>query len=104
VKANLIWLTIIGVVNSAVGAYYYLRIVVVMYMRESRKKISVAPVPFGLGLALAASILATLYLGILPNRILRYTHQSALELLPQPPAPVVSNIVQTQPSAGVSEP
>src|SRR5439155_19453846 len=40
VKANLIWLTLIGVVNSAIGAYYYLRIVVVMYMRESRKQIS----------------------------------------------------------------
>ncbi len=104
VKANLIWLTIIGVVNIAVGAYYYLRIVVVMYMRESRQKISVAPVPFGLGLALAASILATLYLGILPNRILRYTQQSALELLPQQRAPVLSKIVQTQPPAGVPEP
>src|SRR6266849_3910019 len=67
VKANLIWLTLIGVVNSAVGAYYYLRIVVVMYMRESRKPVPVTPVPFGLGLALAVSIVATLYLGILPN-------------------------------------
>src|SRR5207302_10991344 len=31
---NLVWLTIIGVVNSAVAAYYYLRLIVVMYMRE----------------------------------------------------------------------
>ena len=37
VKANLIWLTLIGVVNSAIGAYYYLRVIVVMYMRESRE-------------------------------------------------------------------
>src|SRR3954464_12305552 len=44
VKANLIWLTIIGVVNSAVGAYYYLRIIVVMYMRESRKEVPVLPI------------------------------------------------------------
>ncbi len=49
VKANLIWLTIIGVVNSAIGAYYYLRIIVVMYMRESRKKVPVTPSPVWAG-------------------------------------------------------
>ena len=42
-KANLLWLTLIGVVNSAIGAYYYLRILVVMYMRESRKDSSDLP-------------------------------------------------------------
>src|SRR4029077_10349476 len=44
VKANLIWLTIIGVLNSGVGAYYYLRIIVMMYMRESRKEVPVSPI------------------------------------------------------------
>src|SRR6185312_12720187 len=34
-KANLVWLTIIAVVNSAIGAYYYLRVIVAMYMRDS---------------------------------------------------------------------
>ncbi|MGZ4789411.1 MAG: NADH-quinone oxidoreductase subunit N [Terriglobales bacterium] len=101
VKANLIWLTLIGVINSAIGAYYYLRIIVVMYMRESRKQISVAPIPVGLGLALATSIVATLYLGILPSRVLQYTQQSAQELLPPSPSSVTSNTVQTQPPAGL---
>jgi hypothetical protein len=41
-------------------------------MRESRKPIPVAPVPFGLGLAFAISLLAAIYAGILPGRILRY--------------------------------
>ncbi|HEY3972946.1 MAG TPA: NADH-quinone oxidoreductase subunit N [Candidatus Sulfotelmatobacter sp.] len=82
VKSNLIWLTLIGVVNSAIGAYYYLRVVVAMYMRESRKPVLVGPVPFGLGLALAITILATLYLGILPNQVLQYAQQSAQELRP----------------------
>src|SRR5438270_7405966 len=67
-RANLVWLTLIGVLNSAVGAYYYLRIIVVMYMRESREEIPVAPVSFALASALAVSVFATLYLGILPNR------------------------------------
>jgi NADH-quinone oxidoreductase subunit N len=89
-RANLIWLTLIGVVNSAVGAYYYLRVMVVMYMREARKPVSVAPIPLGLGVALSVSIVATIYLGILPNRVLQYAQQSAQDVLPQraivPPA------------------
>src|SRR5258707_1505330 len=80
-KANLIWLTLIGVINSAVGAYYYLRIVVVMYMRESRREVPVTPIPFGLGLALVISVVTTLYLGVLPNRVLQYAQQSAEALV-----------------------
>jgi NADH-quinone oxidoreductase subunit N len=87
-KAHVIWLTLIGVVNSAIGAYYYLRIIVVMYMRESRKQVPVTPIPFGLGAALALSLVATLYLGILPDRVLQYTQKSAQELLPRPLPPV----------------
>jgi len=90
VKADLIWLTIIGVINSAVGAYYYLRIIVVMYMRDARKEVPVTPIPFGLGVALAVSVIATLYLGMLPNRVLQYTQQSAQDLLLQPPSQAAS--------------
>ena len=86
-RANLIWLTLIGVVNSAVGAYYYLRIIVMMYMREARTEVPVARVPFGLATALAISVVATIYLGILPNRVLQIAQQSAKDLLPQAPAP-----------------
>ena len=95
VKANLIGLTIIGVLNSAVGAYYYLRIIVVMYMREPQKEVPVTPVPVGLGFALAAAVLATLYLGIFPSRVLQFTQQSAWQLVqpapssPRTPSPVV---------------
>jgi NADH-quinone oxidoreductase subunit N len=34
VRAGYIWLAVIGVLNSALAAYYYLRIVIYMYMRE----------------------------------------------------------------------
>jgi len=83
-KANLIWLTLIGVVNSAIGAYYYLRMVVMMYMREPRKEVPVTRIPAALGLALAISVIATIYLGILPNRVLRYTLDSAQALIQHP--------------------
>jgi len=58
-KANLVGLTVIGLINSAVGAYYYLRVVVAMYMREPRGEVPVTPVPFATGLAIAACVLAT---------------------------------------------
>ncbi len=80
-QANLVGLTIIGVLNSAVGAYYYLRIIVVMYMREPKEDGPLPRIPVGLGSALALSFAATLYLGILPGRILEYASQSVTSLL-----------------------
>jgi NADH-quinone oxidoreductase subunit N len=68
----LVGLVLIGVINSGVAAYYYLRVIVVMYMREPRQEAPVAPVPAGLGLALGLSLAATIYLGVLPNRVLQY--------------------------------
>ena len=75
-QQNLIGLVIIGVLNSAVAAYYYLRILVVMYMRDSREEIPVAPIPKALGVALAVSVAVTIYLGVLPNRVLEYAGRS----------------------------
>jgi NADH-quinone oxidoreductase subunit N len=77
-QANLVGLTIVGVVNSAVAAYYYLRLIVVMYMREPREEspLPVASIPAGLGIALALSLAATVYLGVLPGRILEYAGRS----------------------------
>jgi NADH-quinone oxidoreductase subunit N len=74
---NLIWLVIIGVLNSAVGAYYYLRIIVAMYMREPQDESPISPIPLSLGAALAISVVVTLYLGILPGRVLEYARAAA---------------------------
>jgi NADH-quinone oxidoreductase subunit N len=81
-QSNLVWLTVIGLVNSAVGAYYYLRVIVMMYMREPRADVPVTPVPMSTGLAIATCVLATLFLGVLPGRILDYATQSARALVP----------------------
>jgi NADH-quinone oxidoreductase subunit N len=98
VKANLIWLTIIGVVNSAIGAYYYLRIIVAMYMREGRKTVPARAIPLGLGMALAVSVACTLYLGLLPDRVLQNAQESAHELL-EPPSPSPAEPAPGGPSA-----
>jgi NADH-quinone oxidoreductase subunit N len=80
-QANLVWLTIIGVLNSAIGAYYYLRIIVAMYMREPSEETPVPPIPLGLGTAIAVSLAVTIYLGVLPGRVLEYASRSAADLL-----------------------
>ena len=103
VKANLIWLTVIGVLNSGIGAYYYLRILVMMYMRESRKEVPVTPVPFALGMAMALCMLATLYLGIFPGSVLQYAQDSAVHLVQHvvetpAPTPVAAVPATVQPN------
>ena len=80
-EANLVGLTIIAVINSAIAAYYYLRVVVYMYMREERMEPPVARIPAGLGVGLAISAIATIYLGVLPGRVLDYALRSAQDLL-----------------------
>mgnify|MGYP005812174099 CR=1 FL=1 len=79
--ANLVGLTIIGVINSAIAAYYYLRVVVMMYMRESREEQPLARIPAGLGVSLGISAALTIYLGVLPGRVLDYAVRSAQQLI-----------------------
>jgi NADH-quinone oxidoreductase subunit N len=80
-QANLVGLTIIGVINSAIAAYYYLRVIVYMYMRDERFEAPVARIPAGLGVGLAISLIATIYLGVLPGRVLDYALRGAQDLL-----------------------
>src|SRR6266853_5187714 len=89
-KSDLVGLTIILVLNSALGAYYYLRIIVMMYMREPRGEVPVTQVPFAAGLAIAMCVLATLYLGVVPGPVLDYAAQSAHQLVSDRAAPIVS--------------
>jgi NADH-quinone oxidoreductase subunit N len=81
-SANLVGLVIIGVINSAVAAYYYLRIIVVMYMRdEGAYEVPVMRVSPALAMVLLISIGATIYLGVLPNRVLDFARQGAADLI-----------------------
>ena len=87
-RSGLVGLSIILVLNSAIGAYYYLRIIVMMYMREPRAEVPVSPAPLSNLLAIAICILATLYLGVFPNRVLEFTTRSANEIA-EPSSPAV---------------
>jgi NADH-quinone oxidoreductase subunit N len=80
-KSNLVGLAIILVLNSGVAAYYYLRIIVMMYMREPRGEVPVTRIPAMTAIAIAVCVLATLYLGVVPERVLDYATSSARALL-----------------------
>ena len=80
-QSHLVWLTVIGVINSAVGAYYYLRIIVFMYMRDEREEVPMTRIPFGLAVALAMCLVFTIYMGVLPTRFIDYALQSAHDLV-----------------------
>ena len=86
-KANLIGLTIIAVINSAVAAYYYLKIIVVMYMKDEREAIPTMRIPFALGTALVVTTAATIYLGVLPGSVLKYAQHAGSELVAAPTSP-----------------
>jgi NADH-quinone oxidoreductase subunit N len=75
---HLVWLTIIGLLNSAVAAYYYLRIIVVMYMHEPGTATdTLGPLSAGLKVATWTAAIATLILGIFPSAILDFATNSA---------------------------
>ncbi len=78
--ANLVWLAVLGLLNSAVAAYYYLRVLVVMYMNEpGEATLAIQPVGAGIGATLWVAAVGTLLLGIFPSALLNFaTSSSAL--------------------------
>jgi NADH-quinone oxidoreductase subunit N len=78
IQANLIWLAVLGLLNSAVAAYYYLRILVVMYMQEPGEAASnLEPLPLGLRAALVLPAAGVLLLGVFPGALLDFAVKSA---------------------------
>ena len=79
VQNGLLWLVIIAVLNSVISAYYYLRVVKVMWFGEPASEAKV-PSSGALRLALAVSCLGVLLLGIIPGYIMDLA-QAAAQML-----------------------
>jgi len=69
VRADLIWLAVVGVLNSVVSAYYYLRVVLNMYTLAPASEERVYAGPY-LGLAMATATIGLLVIGIFPSPLL----------------------------------
>jgi len=63
-------LAALGVFYSVFGLYYYLKIANAMFMRQPEKGEEKLPVSFAMRIALAVSGIATLYIGIMPNKFI----------------------------------
>jgi NADH-quinone oxidoreductase subunit N len=71
VSSGMAWLAIVGVLASAVSAYYYLRVIVAMFMQEKNQPLKLSMTASALTLAVVA--LAVLLLGIFPTEVLKLT-------------------------------
>lgn len=81
VDSHLIWLAVLMAINSVIGAYYYIRVIVVMYMREPIAEIAATvPARFPLSVNVVLFITATsaVYFGLFPSKILSYLLQANL--------------------------
>ncbi len=79
VNADLAWLAIAGMVNSVVSAYYYLRVVKVMYLNEPTDGSSIRS-DAATGVTLAATAAATLLLGIYPAPLIDFARSAVTAL------------------------
>jgi len=75
VSAGYTWLVIVAVLFSAISAYFYLRIVMLMYMKEPKEIVQLNSSP-GLSLVLVVTAVAVLFIGILPSKLMMLARQA----------------------------
>jgi len=76
VQANLVWLAVVGVLNSVVAAYYYLRVVMNMYTAEPASEERIQP-GYYLGLAMVVAVVGLLAVGLFPSPLLEASEAAA---------------------------
>jgi len=79
IDAGYVGLAVIGVLNSAISLYYYVRVIVFMYLKK--ETIGSEPKTSGaLALALGIAVVATIALGIYPRQLFEVAEASAKTL------------------------
>ena len=79
--SRVVWLVVIAAINSVIGAYYYLRVIIAMYFWEPSKDYVPTAVAPALTVALSLAAIGTLYLGIFPARVLVLAKSAADSLV-----------------------
>ncbi|MDO9287645.1 MAG: NADH-quinone oxidoreductase subunit N, partial [Thermodesulfovibrionales bacterium] len=75
INAGYTWVVIIAVMFSAISAYFYLRVVMYMYMKEPKETVQLSTSP-AIWLALAITVIAVLAIGILPSAIVNFARNA----------------------------
>jgi NADH-quinone oxidoreductase subunit N len=78
IKSGYVWLTIIAVINSVIAMYYYLRVIVVMYMKKPERAVQVALARPALIIALIVTTFFTLQIGLFPAITMEFARISSL--------------------------
>jgi NADH-quinone oxidoreductase subunit N len=82
VHRGFVWLAVIGLLNSGVACFYYLRLLAAMYSRpttDSTSYVAERKLTAPVFIALAATALATLALGVLPNKLVNFVERATPE-------------------------
>ncbi len=79
IESGYVWLAVIGVLNSAVSLYYYIRIVVYMMLKNEPAGSEPKQSP-ALAFAMVAAVVATLFLGMYPQPLFEFAQASAATL------------------------
>ncbi len=77
VEADLIALVILAVLASAVGLYYYLQLIVLMFMKEASSPPEPVPIPLAARIVILLMAAGTLYLGVYPAQVLSIAGEAA---------------------------
>ncbi len=70
IEAGYIWLAVLGVLNSAVSLYYYLRVMVQMYFRDPEEDFAWVKINTATVISIGISVIGVLYLGVFPNALM----------------------------------
>ena len=76
IKAGYYWLAIIGVLNSVVAVYYYLRVIMYMYFKEPEGEIGKMDLSPAYAVVIVISIWALIHMGIFPRSFLLIARES----------------------------
>jgi NADH-quinone oxidoreductase subunit N len=80
IQADFVWLAVIGVANSAVSLYYYIRVVVFMWIKEEPSGSPIVAHP-AMAIALTAAVAGTIVLGLYPTPLFNLALDSAASLV-----------------------
>jgi NADH-quinone oxidoreductase subunit N len=74
-------LVVIAVINTAISAYYYLRLVVVMFFRERTTEWLAPRIPAALAAVLIITVLGVFYFGIFSDSVIERFAQSPPQII-----------------------
>ncbi len=77
INAEYTWLAIVAVIFSAISAFFYLRVVMYMYMREPKGEVTLST-SMPLSIAIAITSLAVLIIGIFPSSIVEFARMAVI--------------------------